>query len=72
VPKSPSRSKFRSPDPGWAIEFEQVICELPPPHRPALLYHVRHHHPSTRPFIHSDQTTTRNCLQATRGLLVNR
>ena len=49
MPKShQSRSQPRSPDPAWDIEFEQVIRQLP--HRPALLNHVRHHHPSMRLF----------------------
>ena len=67
-----TKSRPRSPDLAWEIESEQLIRELAPPHRPALLAYLRHRHPSTRLFIPIDWTTTPNCLQATRDLLAHR
>ena len=57
-----SRSQPTSPDPAWTTEFEQVIRQLPPPHRPALLDYLRHRHPSSRLFIHIDDAGTAHPL----------
>jgi hypothetical protein len=42
--------------PALQREFEQLIRQLPPAHRPAFLTHLRHHPPPHRLFLHHDTT----------------
>ena len=58
------KSGAETPDPalssvgGPALqrEFERLIRQLPPAHRPAFLTHLRHHPPPHRLFLHLDPT----------------
>lgn len=67
MPNSQNTPQPRSPDPAWDQEFEQLIRQLPPPHRSAFLTHLRHHPPPHRLFLQVDQAGSLRCLHIDPG-----